>query len=377
MNKVLLFTDSDVFAGTERHILDLARALRDLGDSITVACPTEGVLARKAREARLDVLPIEKRGRLDLAALARLYRELRQRRFDIIHAHNGRTALLAGLAVLLSRRGRFIATQHFLDPAHVSASGVKARLGRWMHRWLAASSFKIIAISEAVRAAILARRAAKPGKVSVVLNGIDDPSGKGIASSEATRASLNVPTDAFLVVTPARLAKEKGIDVLIQAMAQVVAQVPQARCVVAGEGPERHALQVLIDAAGLARSVTLLGFRSDVLSVVAASNVFVLPSHAEPFGLAILEAMALGVPAIACRSGGPVEILENERTGLLVSPGNPAELAEAILRVWREPMLAGELISNARRRFDEQFTARTMASRMHDIYDSAHAASSR
>ena len=116
-------------------------------------------------------------------------------------------------------------------------------------------------------------------------------------------------------------------------MPAVLAVSPGSVCVIAGEGSQRETLEVRIETLGLRESVRLAGFCRDVLSLVNAADVFVLPSLAEPFGLVVIEAMSLAKPVVATRAGGPIEIIEHGLTGLLVPPANPAGLAEGINRL--------------------------------------------
>src|SRR3712207_3484298 len=111
--RVALFTDADVFAGTERHMLDLASGLRSQGVDVSIACPKPAPLFDKATANGIPVVAIQKRGLVDWAAIRILRRLLRSGQIDIVHAHNGRTALASAIAISLARRGRCIATQHF------------------------------------------------------------------------------------------------------------------------------------------------------------------------------------------------------------------------------------------------------------------------
>jgi glycosyltransferase involved in cell wall biosynthesis len=122
---------------------------------------------------------------------------------------------------------------------------------------------------------------------------------------------------------------------------------------------------------GLSEAVRLLGFRSDVLALINAADVFVLPSPAEPFGLVLLEAMALGKPAIATQAGGPLEIVVPEETGLLVPPSSPEALAEALSRLLADAQLRQSMGQKGRERFCAHYTARRMAHDMVAVYQQA------
>jgi len=373
--RVVLFTDADVFAGTERHMLDLARGLRAAGAAVTLACPSPSALEDAARKEDLPFLMIQKHGLLDRAAVRTLARLLKSGEADIVHAHNGRTALAAAVAVRRAGRGRCVMTQHFLQPNHATQRGPKALLSGLAHHWVIHQMSRIVAISEAVRAAMLARREVPDAKITVIPNGIAAPDNAQASQSAATRRALGVEADTPLVVCAARLEAEKDIASLVSAMSEVKDALPAARCWIAGEGSLRPVLEQQIQRLGLGGAVQLLGFRADAPALIAAGDLFVLPSLAEPFGLALLEAMALGRPVVATRAGGPVEIVEEGETGLLVPPSSPDDLAEALRRLLTDPGEGRRLGKNGRARFEDKFTVDRMARATLAVYQQAAGAS--
>ncbi len=362
-----LLTDADVFAGTERHMLDLASGLRQADVDIRIACPDPSPLARKAAQAGIEIIPIPKRGLIDWGAVRTLAGLLRSEETQIIHAHNGRTALASALAVRLAGRGCCVATQHFLEPNHTQQGGLKAVPGRLAHRWVNAHTHQFIAISEAVRLGMRTRREAGDDRITVVPNGLacDD---RSLAPPAQVRAELNIPADAPLVVCVARLEPEKDIPTLLAAMQTVRETVPTAQALVVGDGSQRQALEAQVEERGLAATVHLAGFREDARAVIRAGDVFVLPSRAEPFGLVLLEAMALGRPVIATRAGGPCEIVADGETGRLVPPGDPDALASALSALLTEPETRRRLGANGLRRYRERYTAERMAEDAVTVY---------
>jgi glycosyltransferase involved in cell wall biosynthesis len=371
MMRVLLFTDADVFAGTERHMFDLACALKDRGEQVAIACPTPAVLRDKSTAAGVEVVTIQKGGLIDWPAIRTLRRLLKTNAVDLIHAHNGRTALSAAIAVTLARRGRCVATQHFLQPNHASLHGPKAVLSHAAHRWVSRSTHRFVAISEAVRDEMLRRGETPAAKITTVPNGMIDPAVEAFTPSTEIRRDLGLSDDTPLIVCAARLEEEKDVASLVEAMSKVVTAHPTAVCVVAGEGSQKDVLLQQIQKNGLSEAVRLLGFRSDVLALINAADVFVLPSPAEPFGLVLLEAMALGKPAIATQAGGPLEIVVPEETGLLVPPSSPEALAEALSRLLADAQLRQSMGQKGRERFCAHYTARRMAHDMVAVYQQA------
>ena len=349
-------------------MLDLATALRADGIDVEIACPERGILAERGRLAGVPIFAVEKGRGLDIAAARRMSERLRTGKIDLIHSHNGRTIFIAALAATLARRGHTVATQHFTRPARLQRQGFRGWLSRRVHQALAGRTDHIVAISEIVRKGILERGEVGPEKVTMVWNGIADPSMEPLRPATEIRAEFHVPAGAPLIVSAARLEPEKSVHLLIEAFGKLRSTHPRAHCLIAGEGRQRAELQALIDRLGIADSLRLIGYQPDVLSIVGAANLFALPSPEEPFGLALVEAMALGRPVIAMRAGGPLEIVRDGESGLLVAPENAEELCAAMSLVLTDHTLANDLRHRARQRFLSCFTAQRMARDMARIY---------
>jgi glycosyltransferase involved in cell wall biosynthesis len=369
--RIALFTDADVFAGTERHILDLARGLRAAGAEPIIASPRVSALADRAREENIAHIPIEKGGFIDWAAIATLRRKLRAGELDIIHAHNGRTALSAALAVKLEGRGSYVLTQHFLVPSRSGRRGLKAALSNAIHRWISRGAGHIIAISDAARLGIEERGESAGGNVTTVPNGIPAPDPGKLSPAAAVRAGLGIGPARPLILCAARLELEKDVASLIAAMPAVLTASPEAICVVAGEGSRHDALARQIEALGLWESVRLAGFCGDVLSLINAADLMVLPSLAEPFGLVLVEAMSLGRPVVATNAGGPREVVEDGVTGLLVPPADPPALAAAITRLLLDEPLRLSMGARGKVRFAQNYTLPRMTAATLETYRKA------
>ncbi len=366
--RVALFTDADVFAGTEKHLLDLARGLKSRGVHVSVACPAISPVAASAACSGIPAIPVEKRDMPDTGAVGTLMRLLRSRELDIVHAHNGRTAFIAAVARTLAQRGSIIATQHFLAPAHLSRTGARGRLSHMAHRWVNRRMDHTIAISHASWHSMIYRQEAVPSKLSVIHNGIPVPDPAKLRAREAVRKELGIPCARKLIVCVARLEPEKDLATLVRAMKRIQTTEPQAICLIAGDGSEKAKLQATIDNLALGKSVKLLGFVRDTLSLIHASDLFVLPSLAEPFGLVLLEAMALSKPVVATCAGGPLEIVSEDETGFLCPPSDATAMSHAMLKLIRNPMRAEEMGRKGLARFLENFTVDQMVDATLTIY---------
>ena len=378
--RVLLLLDTRAWAGTESHVLTLARALNALGDGqearvveVSLAVPPNSPLWKRAADEGLRLVPIARRGEWDMATLAVLVRRLRRRATDVIHVHNGRTALWGALAVRLAGRGACVATHHFIEPAHAGRSGPKAALSNAVHSWIERQSAGHIAISRAVANAIEERGVLRGSQITIVPNGIDlapDANGTSAHISEASADELP-PELRGEVVCVARLQKEKDVPTLVRAMARLNAHrsVP-VRCVVAGEGDERAAIEEVI-AREVGCNVALAGFTPHTAQMLRGARVATLPSVAEPFGLALLEAMAQRVPVVAVNQGGPAEIVVEGETGLLVPPSDPDALARALGELLDDPKRAAKMGEAGYGRLHALYGSDRMATGTLDVYRAA------
>jgi glycosyltransferase involved in cell wall biosynthesis len=371
--RILLLTDSDEFAGTEQHMLDLADGLRSGGVEVSIACPNPSVLGPKGKAMEFRQVVIQKGRLLDRPAIAVLKQLLLAGEVDLIHAHNGRTALSAMLAVRRAGRGGCVLTHHFIQPHHSTVRGVKGLIAHHIHRWINRRIGAHIAISDAVRLAAIERGDVSDAAICTVLNGIADPAEAAVTSPQAIRQSLGIPPQAPLVVCLARLEPEKNVHDLVAAMPGVIKELPEIVCVIAGDGSQRGKLGVMVTQLGVADCVRMVGFCKEPAALMNAAELVVMPSAREPFGLVLVEAMALGKPVIAARAGGPLEIVVDGVTGSLVETSNADHLASEIVRLIRNPALRVSMGIEARQRFEKQFTKKRMAAETEGIYQSVFA----
>jgi glycosyltransferase involved in cell wall biosynthesis len=354
---VVHFTDASMFGGAEQMIVNLLSGLdRRRWNPVVLhhGEPRLGELIERLRE--IDVPSAEVARPNGRRAIGRFLRDVRP---AIFHAHlNWPLACSDGIiAAALARTPGVVATQQLFSP-------IRSR--RWMLRqkFVSAAVDRYIAVSHDM--ARMLRKACLFGasKVRVVHNGISTTPFERRGRPDA-RENLLGRGDRPVVLTLARLAPQKGIRYLVEA----AARVPEALFAVAGDGPERGALQEQAAAAGLEERMLFLGHRTDVPDLLAACDVFVLPSLYEGLPVSVLEAMASGRPVVATRIGGTDEAVEDEVTGLLVPPADAGALAAAIRRLLADRLLARRLSESARDRVHGEFSSRVVADRTMDVYE--------
>jgi len=217
----------------------------------------------------------------------------------------------------------------------------------------------VVAISPAVRAELLAA-GYDPARIVDLPNGVPVPAGPWAPRPGWREA----PRAAFV----GRLAPEKGLGALVEAWPIVRRAHPGARLALIGEGPERPSLEGLIGRLGLLGAVELPGLSPDPAADLRAADLFVLPSREEGMSIALLEAMALGVPAVASAIPGNAAILADGVHGRLTPPDDPAALARAILDQWADPDRAAAMAGAARRRVIEGYSIEAVARGHMDLF---------
>jgi len=217
----------------------------------------------------------------------------------------------------------------------------------------------VVAISPAVRAELIAA-GYDPARIVDLPNGVPVPAGPWAPRPGWREA----PRAAFV----GRLAPEKGLGALVEAWPIVRRAHPGARLALIGEGPERPSLEGLIGRLGLRGAVELPGVSADPAADLRAADLFVLPSREEGMSIALLEAMALGVPAVASAIPGNAAILADGVHGRLAPPDDPAALARAILDQWGDPDRAAAMAWAARRRVIEEYSIEAVARRHIDLF---------
>jgi glycosyltransferase involved in cell wall biosynthesis len=227
----------------------------------------------------------------------------------------------------------------------------------------------IVANSEAVKQDVVRRERVEPSKVRVIHNGIDPSTYQAAVDSPRLRASLGIPEEAKIVGVVANLIPYKGHRVFLSACQEVRRRHSPAKILLIGDGPARGELEALAQVLGLQGDVLFLGGRRDVSQLLALMDLAVLPSLEEGFPNAVLEAMAAGKAVVATRVGGVPEAVVHGETGLLVPPGEPGALAEAISELLSHPQRAAEMGMSGKERVTKQFGLDRMVRETQGVYE--------
>jgi glycosyltransferase involved in cell wall biosynthesis len=354
--------------GTVTHLRDLAPCVARAGAAVTVICQDETV-AEMFDTSLLEVIVEPIGSKWDVAAVRRLRRHLVGA--DIVHTHD-RRAHLYGLPLARRVGAVPVRTYHGLPDDIASAPDrpdlspwiglsrgrhARARATLWAERTVARRAFTIVPSESLAR--FLRQMGDDPARQRVIRSGIDVP--------ESGPRELRDPPVVGVV---ALLIARKGVDVLLEAFRGVPAGVALE---VFGDGPERAALEA--QAGALPHRITFHGSVSDVRVRLQSIDLFVLPSLGENFPIAILEAMAAGLPVIATRVGGVPEMIDDTKTGLLVTPGDVADLRGALLDLLSDPATRAAMGELGRERVAANFDNAVAGRTVFELYEALCASS--
>ena len=336
-------TDGGVF----EHVAALCAGLSARGHEALVAGPLDG----GPPGLQAETLPLGLGRAVSpwadarvTAATARLVRRVRP---DLVHAHSSKAGAVARIARPAFRRVPLVYTPHGYAFAGYFERAAERRAYRAAERMLAPLATLTLCVCHAERElaeSVGARR------TRVVHNGVEAPEPESPAAAVAALREEGPVVGALTLLRPG-----KGIETLVDAVPRLLESVPGVRVAVAGEGPERGALEERARALGVDHALHLVGATDGAMPLLAGSDVFVSASWAESFPLNVLEAMAAGVPIVATDVGGTGEAIEDGSSGLLVPARDPGALADALAALLTDPARAAALGAEARERQRSRF----------------------
>jgi sugar transferase (PEP-CTERM/EpsH1 system associated) len=348
--------------GLERNVINQIRLAPDFGQEVTVIClERPGTLAAQAEALGARIICMDKSPGVRLGLILRLASVLKSLAPEVVHTHDVGTLFYTGPAARRAGVPLVVHTEHG-----------RADYPRFRHRLLGRLAGRFArpfyCLTEDMASWVTSHRIVPREKIRLIFNGIDTARFLEPSDPEATRRELGIPAGVPVIGTVGRLNEIKRQDVLIRAFARVRERLIDAHLVLVGDGPMREPLGELAEELGLGGCVHFAGFRSHSAPYLKAMNVFALTSRSEGTPQAVLEALVVGLPVVASRVGGLPELIDHGRTGLLVEPGDEAELTDALLGLLSDLQRSRRLSEAGRLEVEARYDIRRMADEYHRDY---------
>lgn len=356
---IILHTEaSNGWGGQEIRIINEILGMRSRGYEVVLATPPDAAIYNKARDAGIETFAVEMDKSRFISSVFRIARIIKERSVSIVNTHSSRDSWVGSIAGRL-RGVKVLRTRHISSPFNESP------LTRLVYGPLTDG---VITTGDFIRRQIIRELRLNPDKVHSIPTGVDVESFIS-AKGDKVRAELGLSEKDLVIGTAAVHRSWKGHEYTIKAMPDVLSAVPEARLVLAGDGPQRHSLEGLVRDSGLADKVILPGHRDDIPEVIAAFDISVLASYAsEGIPQFVLQSMAAGKPVIATEVGGIPEVVKDGVNGILVPPRDPSAIAHAVKALGSDPVLARRMGEAGRAMAAREHSMETMLDRIEALY---------
>jgi glycosyltransferase involved in cell wall biosynthesis len=364
--KVLILIDTAITGGPGKGLFQLLKHA-PAGEFEYVLCnfhyrkPRSKEFINEARSLGLNLHLLSQHFRFDPSPLWQAACLLRSTHCNLLQTHGYKGHLIA-LILAKILRVPWIAFEHGL-----TAEDWKIRIYQRAQLWALKYADMAVAVSPPLYRTVSSLRGAKR-PTALILNAIDPQELKGTVGGKALRLQLGLPDDDIVLGVFGRLSPEKGHHLLLQAFSEVLRARPKAFLLIVGDGQERARLVRQAEELGIAPRVRFAGHQTGLRDYYEASNLMVLPSLSEGLPNVLLEAMSLGLPAVATNVGAVREVICDGQNGWIVPPGTAAGLAEVIKRVLSEPNTLAMVGERARQSLFPKFSAAARASSILELY---------
>ncbi|MEM1507136.1 MAG: glycosyltransferase family 4 protein [Candidatus Bathyarchaeia archaeon] len=372
-----------IVGGISRHCHGLARALTKMGHSVhLITLDFPGAPYYEEEEGvKIHRTAIEL-GHPNFIVWVFLFNHFMEKKvaairkhekFEIVHAHDWLVAPAS------------ISSKHYLNVPLISTiHSTEVGRSRGLHNpdsylidgiewWLTYESKRIIVVSNSMKYEVKEHFRLPDEKIDVIPNAIDSSKYSVTVNRDEVKRRFGIDPSERIVLFIGRLVPQKGVEYLIMAAPKIIGQHPEARIVIVGDGWSKEYLLNLASSTGCQHKITFLGFLSDqeLIELTLSSDVLVVPSVYEPFGIVALEGMAAGVPVVASNTGGLSEIIEHDKTGFLAFRENPDSIAWGVNKILSDPGYASWLTQNAKRKINEVYSWDAVARRTVETYEKA------
>lgn len=364
---VMMMSDVKAFGGAEHSFSLISRNLDRSVFSVRVVVPREGPMVDTIRDAGIPVHIMSLTRARDAANFPEFIALLREYRIRLVNAHGVRAGLYAGVA-RMSLPIKVVVCERNLQSWRAQV------VPRAIDRFIARHNDFRVGVSQAIVDDMVAAGVITRDKTRAVGGGVDTTRlAVDSVRRERARAAFGFAPDELTIVTAGRLHRMKGFIDLVNAVPRIIEHVPNARIIVAGDGEERETLEKRIQELNVGHAIKLIGFVSEMPELLAAADLFVLPSVSladtprEGTPMAIVEALASGLAVVTTAVSGNAEIIRDGFNGRVVPPQDPARLADAIIEILQSAARK-EMGENGRRLVLERYSIEYVVAAYRDIF---------
>ena len=371
--RMIHVTGDSKWGGGAGIIFALAETAMQMGwevDFLTTdpVCQQEG-RAHGLRIVDLDAIRREISPLRDLRGLVSLYRFFKESKYGLVHTHTSKAGFLGRIAARLAAVPAIVHTAHAFS-FHEESSFAERNAYVLLEKIAARFCDRIVTVSEYHRDWGVRLGIAPQSRMIAIPNGLRKERVEATVPPTAIRAEWGLAADDVAVLVAGRLAAGKGLEYLIEAVSRLRhREMRSFRVLLAGEGPLRAALERRVEELRLGDRITFLGFRTEIGSLLNASDIVVMPSLHEGCSISLLESMAAGKPIIASAIGSNLEVTSNGEGALLVPPKDASALATAIQRFIENPAQAMEKARAARAIYESRYTIERMTNAYRHLYE--------
>ncbi len=351
--------------GVEELLVMTAKELKNKGHDVKVVCiQNPGICADEIRNYGIDLKALNRKGGMfDIITTLKLTSYIRTQKPDVIHTHTFYANLHGRIAAILAGVSTIFSSEHGVY------TWKKAR-HILLDRILAKKTHKIIAVSNAVRDFLTSQESIDASKITVMHNAVDFNRFNGTITKEVARQRLGFDKENIVIGSIGRFDPRKGYEYLIDAVSLLEEEFPEIRLLITGRDPLGIKEGFLKRARGLGidKKVILMNAQRDVAYLYKAMDVFAMPSICEGFGMALIEAMACGIPVVAANTGGMPELVEDGENGILFTAADSASLARAIRGLLNDSNKSSRIASEGHNRVFKEFSPETYFKTLEDLY---------
>ncbi|MBC8440655.1 MAG: glycosyltransferase family 4 protein [Deltaproteobacteria bacterium] len=361
--KLMQITHDLAIGGLQQVVVNLCRSIdRDKFDVSVLCLRSLGEFVPEVEKLGIKVhyLPQKKNG-TDYCSFLKVAKILRQEKIEVIHTHNTQPFIDGTIGALLSCVKKIVHTDHARD----FPDKFRYMLAEHVMSYFA---YRVVGVSEHTSENLINYEKISSKKIMTIENGIDGSRFEVDIDQQKKRKELGIRSKGPVIGLGVRLAKQKGITYLLQAMPQVVNAYPDITLIIVGDGELKTELQAEAKQLGINNNVLFLGARLDIPELLKLFDVYVLPSLWEGMPMVLLEAMAAGCPVVATDVGGVSKVIDSKQNGLLVAPQEPEQLAGAVIQLLTDEQLQKKYAEKALQKFKKKFSAEIMTKQYEHLY---------